>query len=109
MPDIAFACSKCDQNLEAPGEMAGNSVECPSCGAEIVIPEPAPAQNPADILTTAQAQTEQAVEPEAEAPAAPQEPNVCPGCKAEMEPDAVLCLQCGFHKGLGKKISTELS
>lgn len=109
MADIGFACGSCGQNLEAPEEMAGTDVECPSCGATITVPEPAPAQNPADIIQQARSEEPSHPEAESEPAAAPAQTNACPNCQAVMEPDAVLCVQCGFHKGLGKKISTELS
>jgi len=34
---IAFVCSSCKQELEAPSDMVGQSVECPSCGAHLVV------------------------------------------------------------------------
>ena len=85
MPEISFACPSCNQHLEAPAEMAGAAVECPTCNQAITVPAAGPA-----------------------APAAPQA-NVCPSCNAEMQPGAVLCVSCGFHTKLGKKITTEFS
>ena len=38
MADIAFICSNCEQKIEAPEEMAGLQVECPSCQRELLIP-----------------------------------------------------------------------
>jgi len=87
MADIRFNCSGCGQTLEAPPEMAGDLVGCPSCGQELTVPAPA-APSPA--------------------PAAQGAP-MCPGCGAEMEPESVLCVQCGYHLKLGKKIETDLS
>jgi len=40
MPDINFNCPNCNQNLDAPPEMAGETIECPSCTKAIVIPSP---------------------------------------------------------------------
>jgi hypothetical protein len=31
----------------------------------------------------------------------------CPACGTELQPGSVLCVQCGFHVKLGKRISTE--
>ena len=106
MADIAFACPECGQGLEAPGEMAGESVACPACNAELAVPEPAPAQNPVDILA---AEQEKATATELSADDDSDTQNSCPGCGATMEAGAVLCIECGFHQGLGKKISTDLS
>jgi hypothetical protein len=83
MADIQFSCPQCQQPIEAPGEWAGQVCECPACGQSITIPTPA---------------TD--VEPPADA---------CPECKTPMEPGSVLCVQCGFHTKLGKKISTDLT
>ena len=30
----------------------------------------------------------------------------CTSCKADMEPEAVLCVRCGFHVELGKHLTT---
>lgn len=38
MTDINFNCIHCNQNLEAPAEMAGDSLDCPTCGALIQVP-----------------------------------------------------------------------
>lgn len=40
MPDINFNCSECGQNLDAPDDMVGLFVECPSCQKIIKIPGP---------------------------------------------------------------------
>ena len=40
MPDINFDCPLCKQNLDAPEDMAGLCIECPSCGKSIRIPPP---------------------------------------------------------------------
>jgi DNA-directed RNA polymerase subunit RPC12/RpoP len=38
--DMIFSCPNCKQQLEAETTMAGNEIECPSCGNSLVIPEP---------------------------------------------------------------------
>lgn len=40
---VSFVCNACKQELEAPYDMVGQSVECPACGAHLVI-EVAPVQ-----------------------------------------------------------------
>jgi hypothetical protein len=40
MADIRFECPACDQHLEAPMDMAGQDVECPSCQQLFVLPSP---------------------------------------------------------------------
>ncbi len=38
MSDINFDCPKCGQNLDAPPDLAGLFIECPSCAAIIKVP-----------------------------------------------------------------------
>lgn len=38
MSDINFDCPKCGQNLDAPPDLAGLFVECPSCATVIKVP-----------------------------------------------------------------------
>ncbi len=85
MPDITFACPHCRQSLEAPDDMAGETIACPACEQPIQLP---------------QADGEPATVPENQA---------CPNCGGDMEPDAVLCVQCGYHTGLGQVIQTSVS
>lgn len=40
MADINFDCPFCKQNLDAPDDMTGMSIECPSCGKAIRVPAP---------------------------------------------------------------------
>ncbi len=84
MPDITFECPHCQQSLEAPEDMAGETIACPACEQPIQLP---------------QAEGEPAIAPQAQ---------LCPNCGAAMEPDAVLCVQCGYHTGLGKVMQTSL-
>jgi len=69
--------------------MAGEVVECPSCSQNITIPNQAASPEPL--------------------PQTGQSANACSNCQAEMDADTILCVNCGFHKGLGKVIKTELS
>lgn len=46
MSEIKFACPHCEQSLEAPSDMAGSQVECPSCGKTLAIPAPAASSPP---------------------------------------------------------------
>ena len=38
MVTIIFNCPACGQSIEAPAEIAGQSVQCPTCGHEFVVP-----------------------------------------------------------------------
>jgi len=42
MSDFKFNCPHCEQPLEAPKEMLGQTIECPSCKGAIELPAPAP-------------------------------------------------------------------
>ena len=100
MSDITFNCPKCQQQLEAPREMIGETAECPNCNQQMIIPTPvtkeATPSMPAapNLFSNIQNQTE--------------EENKCPECNNPMPENAVLCVACGFHTKLGKKISTDL-
>ncbi|MGN0853695.1 MAG: hypothetical protein ACI4Q3_10020 [Kiritimatiellia bacterium] len=37
---VAFVCAACGQELEAPKTMVGQTVECPACGARLVVASP---------------------------------------------------------------------
>lgn len=37
---VSFVCVSCSQELEAPRDMIGQTVECPSCGARLVVMPP---------------------------------------------------------------------
>jgi hypothetical protein len=88
MSVISLSCPGCQQPMEAPAEMAGQVAQCPACSQEISIP--------------------QAVSDAGVVPATAPTGNACAECGAAMEPDSVLCVECGFHSGLGKKIDTDL-
>jgi ribosomal protein S19 len=38
MSDINFQCSKCSQSIDAPDELAGHLVDCPTCNETIEVP-----------------------------------------------------------------------
>jgi len=84
MADIEFSCPSCNLVLAAPEEMAGELVECPECANQMTVPggEEAGSGGAAD------------------GPA-------CPECGQPMPDGSVLCMGCGFHTKLGKKITTE--
>ncbi len=120
MSDITFNCPECNQELEAPVEMAGETVECPNCNQPMIVPASI-AENPdlsdisfngdstpsmssvPNLFASIQANTEEKVAEETNEAA-----NSCPECGATMKDGSVLCISCGFHTGLGKKISTDL-
>ena len=42
MAGLRFSCPHCDQSLEAPEDMLGETIECPSCNGSIQLPKPDP-------------------------------------------------------------------
>lgn len=52
MCDIKFNCRFCRQSLEAPPDMAGESIECPACKGAIAIPSPSQMSRGAEPCAT---------------------------------------------------------
>lgn len=46
MSDFKFNCPHCEQSLEAPEDMLGQTIECPACNGSIQLPEPQPKPAP---------------------------------------------------------------
>lgn len=86
MADISFNCPMCNQQLEAPAEYANQVIECPACQKEITVPGSQPVKPPVQQKASG---------------------TKCPGCGATLEDGVVLCMKCGFHTKLGKKIATD--
>jgi hypothetical protein len=99
---IKVACA-CGAAFAAKDELAGRTVACPKCKQPLTIPRPQAAAVPA-------------------APAAPhanaglfddlglkaRDTNVarCSSCGAEMAPNAIICIKCGFNTKLGRRMET---
>lgn len=90
MSEISFNCPKCQQPLEAPQEYANQDIECPACQQLITVPGPEPVQAPVPEPVQEKAVGKK-----------------CPECGAALEEGVVLCMKCGFHLKLGKKIATD--
>ncbi len=67
---------KCGQVLTSEDEHAGMQAKCPKCSELITIPPPE------------------------------REESKCPECGKPMEPDAVICMECGFNRKSGRKLTT---
>ncbi len=108
MPDITFDCPACGETLEAPAEFAGDTLECPACDTVITVPSLAPETDGEDDISPTVTFPNLPSIADAAVDEAYAEPagNVCPECGVELDADAVLCVACGFHTKLGKKIQT---
>lgn len=91
---IKVAC-KCGASFAAKDELAGKAVRCPKCKQPLKIPAPAAAAAPApaggldDLFDEAGIATKQGPS--------------CPKCNAELKPNAVLCVACGFDLQAGEQ------
>ena len=66
---MKIPCSNCNQRLEIPEELAGQTIECPACKASLTVPslQPPPV-TPQVQVTTPQAAAPQAAAPQKTAP-----------------------------------------
>ena len=89
MADLKLKCPHCQQPLEAPEEMLGQQIDCPSCSQTIQLPKPSPNQ-PASPIEPPQKQTRD-----------------CPFCGEEILLSAIKCKHCGeFLDGRNRKPDT---
>ncbi len=97
---IVVQCGSCQKQFQAGDHLAGKQVKCPGCQTPLVIP--APQQTPAesafgDLLNDeVPDRNPNAVAGQAE--------TKCPGCGVIVNPEAVLCVDCGYNLVKGKKI-----
>ncbi len=87
----SIQCSSCQETFDVDTDMAAEPVECPHCHAENVVEAPAPKP---ELTILHDAPTLAGAKP-------------CPKCKAVVEPDAVICIHCGYNFMTGKKIGGE--
>ena len=53
MANITLACPHCEQHIEVDDSICGQTVECPSCQGEIIVPEkPKPAPKVASVISS---------------------------------------------------------
>ena len=103
MASFTFDCPDCGQNLEAPNDMAGLELACPSCSAQLRIPtyDPQGRIGPA-TLDDAQPVLEPPQHPprlklrDTGTDGARSSGGRCPKCRRAMDPAAVVCVHCGY-------------
>jgi len=93
MSEFKFNCPHCQQSLEAPEDMLGQTIECPSCNGSIQLPEPeaqpapAPTSAPKKKIVTHRSKSSGNTKP-------------CPYCGEHILRSAQKCKHCGeFLKG----------
>lgn len=94
---IDFACSSCRQNFSVKAEFAGRQAKCPKCKTVLKVPkeihEPSPSipdDGLDDLLD------EIGIEPLDTQSKDNNTTRKCPMCKAEMNAQSVLCIECGY-------------
>ena len=109
MAEIKFDCEHCGQVLEAPEEMAGEALACPSCEGTITVPRALLRTRPGaeDPVAAPTAPTPAPAMPDASGTGAQSHGRECPSCGNTMATDAVLCIECGYHFDSKKKLETQ--
>ena len=91
---IKVVC-QCGASFAAKDELAGKAVRCPKCKQPLKIPAPAAAPAQAPVGGLDDLFDEAGI-------GAKQGPS-CPKCQAELKPNAVLCVVCGFELHSGQQ------
>jgi uncharacterized membrane protein YhaH (DUF805 family) len=103
---IVVQCGACQKQFQAGDHLAGKKVKCPGCQTPLIIPggQAAPQQpsaaaapNPFNDLLAEELPTRQGGVPG-------MADTKCPGCGAVVNPEAVLCVDCGYDFQKQKKV-----
>lgn len=90
MSDFSFNCPHCQQSLEAPEDMLGETIECPACNGSIQLPEPEPTPPPRPAPKK-KIVTKKRTTPSASS----SKTRPCPYCGESILAVAVKCKHCG--------------
>jgi hypothetical protein len=98
---IKVAC-KCGAAFAAKDELAGRTVACPKCKQPLKIVAAQAAAPAAAAAPHANADLFDGLGMTARDTTVPR----CPGCNADLPPNAVLCVKCGYNIKLGRRMQT---
>jgi hypothetical protein len=90
---IKVAC-QCGASFAAKDELAGKAVRCPKCKQPLKIPSPKAPVAPASTGVMDDLFDEVGIEAKKGA--------ACPQCQAELMPNAIICVACGFDMQSGE-------
>ncbi|MBN1436482.1 MAG: EI24 domain-containing protein [Sedimentisphaerales bacterium] len=84
----AFQC-QCGKIFTWKPEKAGKHATCPGCKTQITIPQLQHTfeHNPQPTIPL---------------------PNLCPACEKPLQPNAVICIECGYNTKTGKQLTTKV-
>ncbi len=112
-----FACPSCGRRYSWKRELAGKKVRC-KCGKSMRVPDVLPAVDGTyeldgsavrDSDAPRDTKRESRVPSDAARSGAAGGADRCPSCGANLSPDAVICIQCGFDRTSGKQIKTTVT
>ncbi len=97
MPDIEVNCGSCGAVFDVSEDLGGLITQCPSCNRQISVPLPAE-----QVVKAMESPSRLQVKRDETVTGGKR----CPGCGSAMQPEAVLCIYCGYDLRTGKPINT---
>ena len=99
---VTVSCG-CGKTLSVPERLLGKKVRCPGCGAVFVAQAPGAVEPEGGFALDDGYQTD-APPPSAPGPEASM--RFCKSCGASMQPDALVCLECGVNQDTGDRVGS---
>jgi ribosomal protein L40E len=88
---INVTCHDCERRIELDERPESGKIKCPTCRSLVAVPEPGETVDKFDKTY------------------ALPEVKPCPKCRAEMPPDAKICINCGYNFRTGKQTAQVLN
>lgn len=98
MSEIKFACPGCQQHIACDTGYSGMEISCPACKAKMIVPQLPGTPPPPPRLSI------ESTAPPPLPPPPSAEGRICQNCGAGVEPDAMICTQCGTNLQTGQPI-----